>query len=289
MIKVDMLRCFCTVAQLGNLSEASARLARTPSALSMTLKQLETHLGARLFETDRKNKLTPLGQEVFRLAQTQLRQFDDTVTSIETAANAPQGLIRIASIPSATGLALPDAIASIMARHPHLKIELRDMDSAQVAEALLTGEADIGIASGNLTLNGVDRVTLFEDTFGLMCGAGHPLATMSRLPTLADVLECALMSNTLCTHIDLHGLSRAMENAQLVVHNTHSLIAMALTNNWVTILPRSVARTMPGMLVFRPIAGMREKRTVSLLTNQRARFPELLGEFSDLLCKGNWS
>ena len=63
MIKLEMLRCFGAVAQAGNLGDAAVRLGKTQSALSMTLKQLEEHLGERLFETERKNRLTPLGQE----------------------------------------------------------------------------------------------------------------------------------------------------------------------------------------------------------------------------------
>lgn len=59
-IKIEMLRCFATVAQTGNLAEAAAYLGRTQSAVSMTLKQLEENLGQRLFKSDRKNRLTPL-------------------------------------------------------------------------------------------------------------------------------------------------------------------------------------------------------------------------------------
>lgn len=44
-------------------------MGRSPSPLSMTRKQLEEHLGQRLFETERKNRLTPLGKQVFELAQ----------------------------------------------------------------------------------------------------------------------------------------------------------------------------------------------------------------------------
>lgn len=268
--------------------EASTRLGRTPSALSMSLKQLEGHLGARLFETERKNKLTPLGHEVFRIAQAQLRQFDDTVASIENAANAPRGLIKIASIPSASGLALPQAISTMMDRHPHLKVELRDMDSAMVAEAMLHGKADIGIASGSQSLNGVDCVTLFEDAFGLLCGAEHPLAELSRAPTLVDVFSYPFLSNNLCVQLDLNELKTASEGAHLTVHNTHSLIAMTRTNTWVTILPQSVSRALPGELVFRPIEGINQRRTVSLLTSQRAGFPRLLDAFSSLLLQSDW-
>ena len=59
-IKLEMLRYFVEVAKTGNLSQAAERLGRSPSALSMMLKQFEEHLGAPLFETDRKSNLTLL-------------------------------------------------------------------------------------------------------------------------------------------------------------------------------------------------------------------------------------
>ena len=63
-IKLEMLRTFRIVAEQGSLTAASSLLARTPSAVSMTLAQLEDHIGAPLFETDRKNRLTPLGHKI---------------------------------------------------------------------------------------------------------------------------------------------------------------------------------------------------------------------------------
>ncbi|MCP4822014.1 MAG: LysR family transcriptional regulator [Shimia sp.] len=287
MIKIDMLRCFSTVAQLGTLSEASDRLGRTQSALSMTLKQLEEHLGARLFETERKNKLTPLGQEVFRLAQQQMRQFDDTVQAIEAASNAPRGLLRIASIPSAASLALPGAIAALLQVHPHLKVDLRDMDSEMVAEAMLHGQADIGITSRSEPLTGTRQEVLFQDSFGLLCGSKHPLAQCAE-PSFEDVFAANFIRNNLCDHIEQDAVKSALQNANLTVHNTHSLIAMVRTHQWVTILPESVTRALPSELVFKPIKGLQEARTVSLLISERSRFPDLVADFVQALRASDW-
>ena len=41
MIKLEYLRVFATVAETQALNEAAERLGRTPSAISMTLKQIE--------------------------------------------------------------------------------------------------------------------------------------------------------------------------------------------------------------------------------------------------------
>ena len=283
MIKIEMLRCFGTVAQTGNLADAAIRLGRTQSALSMTLKQLEEHLGQRLFENERKNRLTPLGQEVFQLAQQQLRQFDDTIDAIETAASAPQGLLRIASIPSASGLAFPSALEILSERHPSLCIELRDMDTSKVVDALLQGQAELGIVSGAPALNGIVQETLFEDSFGLLCSKHHPLALSDTPPTLDEVFASAFIRNNLCDLIDAPKVQAGLPSAKITVHNTHSLVAMLRTGRWTTILPQAVAGILPDDLIFRPIAGLDETRTVSLLTRTRTRFPAIVEEFSGIL------
>ena len=280
---MEMLRCFSTVAQTGNLADAAVRLGRTQSALSMTLKQLEAHVGQRLFENERKNRLTPLGQEVFRLAQKQLRQFDDTTTAIESAARAPRGLVRIASIPSVAGMAVPEAIETLNSRNPSLNIELRDMDTGMVIDALLQGQADLGIVSGNPVLNGIERDTLFEDAFGLICGVDHELMQTAAPITFDMVLSSTFIRNTLCDLIESEQVRSALNRAKVTVHNTHSLIAMVRTGKWTTILPKSVSDILPGELAFKPIAGLSEKRTVSLLVRTRTQFPEHVKEFADIL------
>ncbi len=104
-IKIEMLRCFCVVAEKGSLQAAADHLGRTPSAVSMLLKQLEDHLGSKLFEKDRKNRLTDLGQYVFRQATNELEHFDATINAIETYARNPKGVLRIAACREARSLA----------------------------------------------------------------------------------------------------------------------------------------------------------------------------------------
>jgi len=44
--------------------QAAKELGRTPSAVSMMLKQFEDHIGAPLFEAGRKSRLTALGEMI---------------------------------------------------------------------------------------------------------------------------------------------------------------------------------------------------------------------------------
>ena len=287
-IKIEMLRCFATVAQAGNLAEAANRLGRTQSAISMTLKQLEEHLGQRLFESDRKNRLTALGVQVFELAQIQLRQFDHTVKSIETSANAPNGLIRIASIPSVAGLVFPSAIADLTRRNPGLKVELRDTDTQQVIDALLRGQADIGVVSGKHTLNGIRQAHLFSDPFGLICAPDHPLALRKEAPTIKDVARANFIRNNLCGMIEAPDFQTAIAESRVAIHNTMSLIAMVGAGGWVTVLPKTVVTFTASDLVFCEISDLPEQRHVFLLMRENTLFSQFSEQLWQYLSEFDW-
>ncbi len=285
-IKIEMLRCFCAVAQSGNLAEAADRLGRTQSAVSMTLKQFENHLGKKLFIGERKNHLSELGQQVFEMSQRQIRQFDQTVQAIEAAADATHGQIRIAAVPSVAALIFPAVLAHMTHHFPGLKVELRDADTQQVLDALADGKADIGIASGFHPLKGVRATPLFEDRFGLVCAADHPLAKRSRPPTVEDVIAAPVVRNALCDLIKTPRLIAAIADADVTIHNTHSLITMVRTGKWVTVLPKTVARFIPQSTTFREIADVPDTRQVYLYVNERSRFSDVTDACSDFILSG---
>ena len=288
-IKIEMLRCFSVVAQSGNLTEASTRMGRTPSAVSMMLKQLEEELGQKLFEGERKNRLSLLGEQVYELAQKQLQHFDATLKAIEASANSPQGLIRVASVPSVAGLVFPTAIRELIDRHPGLRVDLRDTDSQQVIDALLQGQADIGIASGQHALNGIRQAPLFSDRFGLICAPDHALARQADPPTIAEVAAAGFVMNNLCGLIETPAFREATQSARVAVHNTMSLIAMVQAHNWVTVLPQTVVQLMPAGLVFREIADLPDLRHVCLFLRDRSPFLHFAEELAGLITGFDWA
>lgn len=287
-IKIEMLRCFSFVAQTGNLADAAARLGRTQSAVSMTLKQFEAHLGQRLFKSDRKNRLTPFGEQVFEIARTELRQFDEAVHAIETSANAPKGFIRIASVPSVASVVFPTIVKEFSRRYPEINIELRDADSLHVVDALMRGQADIGIASPKHPLNGIQQSHLFSDRFGLICARKHPLALQKSPPTIQQVVSSRFINNDLCQSIDTANFHAVAAGAKLSARNTLSLISMVRSGNWVTILPQAVASTVPLEVKFRNISNLRDQRRVSLLLREKTPFRRYVEEMGEIINQVDW-
>jgi len=264
-MKIEMLRCFVAVAECGNLADAGERLRRTPAALSMTLKQLEDHLGKSLFETDRKSILSAVGRTVFELAQAELHQFDRTVQMIENFAQGGTGMVRVASVPSVAGTILPAALAQFIAENPKVHIELRDMDSAGVLRAMRQERIDIGIAtiSGNVT--GSECSPLFTDNFGLVCSHDHPLGQSSSPMNWTELEGETFIANELCGTIQSPIFQSIYQATNLKVHNIVSLLAMVKANLGVSVLPQTVLELHPGEIVFRPINDPQVLRRIDLL------------------------
>lgn len=288
-IKLETLRTFCTVAQTGNLAEAANRLGRTQSAVSMTLKHFEEHLGRKLFQGERKAQLSALGEQVFEQAVKQVREYDETIQGIESAAQSRHGQIRIASVPSVAAVVFPAVTDHMTRRFPGLKIELRDTHTAQILDALLTGRADIGIASGRHALNGVEAIPLFCDQFGLISSAEHPLALSPQQPTLEDVVTPRFVRNALCDLIQTPAFLEAVTKSDVTIQNTLSLIAMVQTGGWVTILPQTVTRFLPDGTVFRPIADLPDQRDVYLYIRTRTAHATITQDCAEFIQSRDWS
>lgn len=265
-VKIEMLRCFAAVARSGKLSEAAHQLGRTPSAISMMLKQLEDHLGEPLFKTDRKNRLTALGSFVLEQAERELYQFDSTVHAIESFANARHGRVRVAAVPSVASTIMPRAIARFLNDFPGVQIELRDMDSATILHELSRGRLDIGIASAGLSGGALYSRDLLSDRFGLICPADHPLVKSGETLTWKAIGRHRFIANELARLITTEAFRDIHAEALLSVHNITSLLAMVRAGLGATILPEMTLRTAEsGDLAFLPLPDSPPDRQIHLL------------------------
>ncbi len=149
-----MLRAFRVVAEQGALSRAAKALRRTPSAVSMTLAQLAAHVGAPLFETDRKNRLTRLGELILAETVRATDVFASSTEAIGRLSLSGGGTVRVAAVPSAVATLLPAVIVRFRATHPEVRLEIGDVDSAAVRRRIRFDDADIGILTADADMPG---------------------------------------------------------------------------------------------------------------------------------------
>lgn len=264
-IKIEMLKCFAVVAQTGSLAEAALALGRTPSAVSMMLKQFEEHIGAPLFETARKAKLTPIGTLIFAQARREISHFETTINVIEGLARSEVGFLRLAATPSVAASLLPPIMREFVKLHPKVQLDLRDMDSAAIAEALTQEKADIGI--GTLSeIDGYSRVELFRDPFGVVCRKDHPLTQDWAQLTWRDMHEHVFIANGLCHLIHDPDFTPILDSSRLMVHNTASLLGLVREGVGITVLPQRVVSDLHGDLAFLPLTDTTARRSVHMMS-----------------------
>jgi DNA-binding transcriptional LysR family regulator len=264
MLRLEALRAFVEVAEHGNIKDASERLYRTPSALSMTLKQIEDRLGCPLFETDRKSTLTEMGRFLNDQSVVLLRDYDRAMERIEARSKARSGRLRIASVPSVATTLLPRFLQEFMASRPDLDIDLVDTDSTDVRHLVETGQVDFGIAGLPLDLPGLANEPIFRDPFKLDCRSDSELAKKQGDLDWSDLDGPTLIVNEAARNLPSPAFQRLALEARFSVRNVASLVAMVQAGMGVTLLPSLATVNLPSALTVRALKDPACMRTVSL-------------------------
>ena len=281
MIKIDALRCFATVARCGNLADAAEKLGRTPSAVSMMLKQFEQHLGAPLFESERKSKLTALGAFALEESMRELDHFERTVAAIEGFARSESGIVRVAAVPSVAEAILPRVVRDFLLAQPGVWIDISDMDSAAILRELERERVDLGFATGIGARGGIESTILFSDAFGVVCRADHPLAAVDGLLDWQALEPWPFIANGLCSHIADESFQRIFVGSRLMVRNTTSLLAMVRAGVGVTVLPRLAVDRVEREVRFLPVADPAARRRIDILRRAHVSLSPAARRFED--------
>jgi DNA-binding transcriptional LysR family regulator len=125
MDKLDSLRAFVKVVELGSFSEAGRQLRLSRSAISKYVGELEESLGVQLLNrTTRHASSTEAGQTYFERAMSILADIDAADQAVAQAQSSPRGLLRVNAPMSFGTLQLGPAVADFMASCPELQIQL---------------------------------------------------------------------------------------------------------------------------------------------------------------------
>ncbi|MEX3010711.1 LysR family transcriptional regulator [Hoeflea sp. TYP-13] len=270
MIKLEAMRVFVTVAELGNIKDASDQLGRTGSAISMTLKQIEEELGGPLFESDRKNALTALGQFVLNTGRGQIRGYDRALSMIHDFAQSRIGSMTLASVPSVVANLIPPLLHRFIADRPGIEIELVDTDSRAVHAAVESGAADLGIAGTPRADSLVSFQPLFRDRFRLICSSESRFSQRDAPVDWSDLEDQMLILNGAVTIEDAPGYQKLAEKTSVTVRNVTSLIALVKEGLGVTLLPALSTIDLPQGVMAVDLADTKMQRQVGFVERRNA-------------------
>jgi len=159
------LRAFLLVAQHRSFARAAEALFITPSGLSLLVRELETHVGFRLFDrTTRHVALTTRGEELLAVAQRSLHDVDAAVSRLGQTAQAAARTISLGAPPLVASNILPHAIKEFHVHRPDLRIRLFDADLGTIRRHVEAGELDIALGVFGKA-PGIRRTPFFRFSF----------------------------------------------------------------------------------------------------------------------------
>ncbi len=263
---LSTLRVFKAVADLGSITEAAERLGRTPSTISMALKTFEEELGVQLFQSERKNRLSPTGLFVRDRANDVLSHYERAISSMQAFVRNQTGRVDLACVPSVAVSILPRVLLEFRAKYPGVEIDVHDADSPTVVEAVETGKVGLGVASIRREQPDLRFEPLFKDALGIVCRADDPLA-QRRGPISWDMLhERTLLGNGISGLIDSTQFAKLISEAPITVYNVLSLLALIRAGVGITVLPRLSLPASESDLAFVALRDPLARRQVGLLS-----------------------
>ncbi len=251
------IRLFIATAETGSVTRAAESVPIALAAASRRLKELEQQFGVPLFQRlPHGMALTDAGRTLLAHARSMAyavsRMQDDALAFRQ----GEMGVVRMAACTSAVLQFLPDDLQRCQREFPGIKIDLHEMNSNGVLQALSRGVVDIGICESTVAgAQVLDAKSYHSDRLVLVTLADHPLA-QQRSVTLNEMLgydligltEGSAISTTLERLAKQAGKSLQM---RIRVGSFDSMIAMIAQGIGLGVMPLAVAEAFAGAKRFR--------------------------------------
>ncbi|KQU88852.1 LysR family transcriptional regulator [Ensifer sp. T173] len=183
MLHSRVLRYIDEVARSGSIRAAGERLNVAASAINKHVLQLEEMIDEPLFERlPRGLRLTPAGEILVAHVRRTIKEYSQVEAQIRDLKALQSGEVIIATMNGLAGGIVPKAAANFCARHPRLKISIRVMFIHDIVQAVVDGEADLGLAFNLPPSPQLETLWKMDTRLGAVVSPEHPLVGLESLP-----------------------------------------------------------------------------------------------------------
>lgn len=182
-LTIRQLEVFSAIARGGSTRAAAEQVARSQSAASNSLAELETALGVQLFDrVGKRLVLNENGRALLARAAGIVEQAAETEALFTASHLAP---LRLASSYTIGEYLLPDLIASWKLTHAQCQIKLKITNTHEVFDAIASFAADVGFIEGQHTHPELTVRRWQTDELIVIASPRHPFA--ARKPSIRQL------------------------------------------------------------------------------------------------------
>ena len=239
---------FVEVCRFLNFSQAAEALNTTQPAVSLAVKELESHYGVALFERmNRRVYLTPAGEALLATAQDVLRGFQEAE---ETLGQGRPLALRVGANVSFGEAGLAQVLGRFRQEHPQVRLRALVANSDKIQSLLAENQLDVGIVDGLGVSERLRAQPLYQEDLVLAAAPG-------RFPAPATVEELAALplllrepGSGLRSSVDRVFSQQGLAPQPLLESTSTAALAQAAKAGLgVAILPEALAQRESGLQV----------------------------------------
>lgn len=145
---LELYRVFVTVYECGSFSEAAKKLFVTQSAVSQSIKQLESHLGVQLFVRGPRSVLPSAeAMQLYSMIAPAMDSIGDAEERIERLRRLSEGSLRVGAADTVARHYLLPYLKSWHENHPGVRLEVINRTSGELLSLLAAGKLDVAFVS----------------------------------------------------------------------------------------------------------------------------------------------
>jgi DNA-binding transcriptional LysR family regulator len=188
-MKQHHLKALLATAETGTIRGAARQLNLSQAALTKSLKELESEVGAELLiRSYRGVQLTPAGKILHDRAKVARHQLDIAQSEIQALSGQGQVRLAVGVTPMVVLSVLSDVWVHFRRLRPLVALNLLEGLPSIVAPALLEGELDFAVimAEPGLVPEALSFEPLVRTPFYVVGRKGHPMAGATDIASLLD-------------------------------------------------------------------------------------------------------
>lgn len=193
-LKLDQLRTFLDVVELGSFTAAAARAGITQPAASLQIRQLETSLGLRLVERVGKTmRPTQAGRILADHARRIGGDVAAALSDMESLSSDQTGHVRLGTGATACIHLLPPVLRRLKEGFPSLQITVKTGDTRDILRALEENTLDIGLVTLPVAGRMFSVTPVLADEFVFVSASGSGSGTPETALAAEDLKDLPLI------------------------------------------------------------------------------------------------